>query len=350
MQAKKIKFVDNDIAKTIDFLSKNNILPINIFIAEYDGSIVWANDRLLNEVNETLQSIQYKNINIYGKIASEGIKRVVDKKEEEIVEEEYNGNYFVTCRYPIIKSDGSVEYIIGISLNITKIKQAEQAKSAFVMNMAHDIRTPFSAIVGLAQWQAMYGLKTPEEVKDNGTMIYQSGNQLLEILDSVIIALEKNNIDVVKKDKIDLYEFAQEMEELIKPSISINGLEFELQVDKNIGEIVSDKLRLKQILANLLSNAVKFTPKGKVILSFERTTGKLKIEVSDTGIGIDKNNHDRIFKQYEKIKPSYKSSEFTGVGMGLYLVKQLVEKLNGKISLKSSLGNGSTFQVEVPLR
>ncbi|WP_218814128.1 sensor histidine kinase [Rickettsiella endosymbiont of Dermanyssus gallinae] len=300
--------------------------------------------------NKSMQSTISKGEVIAEKIdqsAWENCKKIMKSLKEEITEEEFEDKYYLSMKQPIMENNQCVGIVI-ISFDITEKKQAEQAKSAFVMNMAHDIRTPFSAIVGLAQCQAMYGLKTPEEVKDNGTIIYQSGNQLLEILDSVIIALEKNNIDDIKKDKIALYEFAQEMEELIKPSISINGLEFELQVDKNIGEIVSDNIRLKQILANLLSNAVKFTPKGKVILSFERTTGKLKIEVSDTGIGIDKSNHDRIFEQYEKIKPSYKSSEFTGVGMGLYLVKQLVEKLNGKISLTSSLGNGSTFQVEIP--
>ncbi|WP_218814576.1 PAS domain-containing sensor histidine kinase [Rickettsiella endosymbiont of Dermanyssus gallinae] len=199
--------------------------------------------------------------------------QVMETREEYSVEETVfnsKGESFIFFSRKMPLYDPQTKKVIGVigtSLDITKQKQAEQAKSAFVMNMAHDIRTPFSAIVGLAQCQAMYGLKTPEEVKDNGKMIYQSGNQLLEILDSVIIALEKNDINDIKRDKIDLYEFAQEMEELIKPSISINNLGFELNADKNIGKIVTDQIRLKQILANLLSNSVKFTPKGKIILS-----------------------------------------------------------------------------------
>lgn len=300
--------------------------------------------------NKSMQSTISKGEVMAEKIdqsAWENCKKIMKSLKGEITEEEFDGKHYLSMKKPVMENNQCVGIVI-ISFDITEKKQAERAKSAFVMNMAHDIRTPFSGIVGLAQCQAMYGLKTPEDVKDYGTMIYQSGNQLLEILDSVIVALDKNNIEDIKKENINLYEFAQEMEELITPSISIKNLEFELNVDKNIGEIVTDKIRLKQILANLLSNAVKFTPKGKVTLSFERTTDNLKIEVSDTGIGIDESNQERIFGKYEKIKPSYESSTFTGVGMGLYLSKQLVEKLGGKISLTSSLGNGSTFQVEIP--
>ncbi len=244
--------------------------------------------------------------------------------------------------------------IIGTSLDITKQKQAEQAKSEFIMNMAHDIRTPFCGIVGFAQIQKQGALKTPDEVKEYGRIIHESGNQLLEILDSVIVALDKNDISDIRKDKIDLYAFAKEMEALIKPNVYLKNLEFELKVDNDIGKIVTDKIRLKQILANLLSNAVKFTPKGKVILSFEWTylnnkRDKLRIKVSDTGIGIDKINHEKIFDKFEKIKPSYESSTYTGCGIGLYLVKQLLDHLEGTISLESELTKGSTFTIEIPL-
>ncbi|WP_010599007.1 sensor histidine kinase [Rickettsiella massiliensis] len=301
--------------------------------------------------NKSMESTISKGEVIAEKIdqsAWEDCEKIMKSLKGEITEEEFKGKYYLSMKQPIMENNQCVGIVI-ISFDISEKKQAELAKSAFVMNMAHDLRTPFSAIVGLAQCQAVYGSKTPQEVKDNGTMIYQSGNQLLEILDSVVVALGKNNIDDIKKDKIDLYKFAQEMQELIKPNIVLSNLEFELKVGKDIGEIVTDKIRLKQILANLLSNAVNFTPEGKITLSFELIKqDKLKITVSDTGIGICEDDHERVFEKYEKIKPSYKSSTFTGVGMGLYLVKQLIEQLNGKISLTSSLGNGSIFQVEIP--
>ncbi len=286
-------------------------------------------------------------------------RRVMDTEEEYQIEEtvpDCKGQEYIffSRKLPLYEPHTKkVIGVIGTSLDITKQKQAERAKSAFIMNMAHDIRTPFCGIVGFAQLQEQGTLKTFDEVKEYGRIIHESGNQLLEILNSVIVALDKNDIDQVKKDKIDLYGFAREMQALIKPNISLNNLEFELKLDNDIGEIVTDKIRLKQVLANLLSNAVKFTPNGKITLSFEwmylnHKRDRLRISVSDTGIGIDKTDHEKIFNKFEKIKPSYDSSNFTGCGMGLYLVKQLVEKLNGKINLTSSLGNGSIFQVEIP--
>ncbi|BBB14725.1 putative sensory box sensor histidine kinase/response regulator [Candidatus Rickettsiella viridis] len=304
--------------------------------------------------NKSMQSTISKGEVIAEKIDQpswENCKKIMRSLKGELTEEEFKGKYYLSLKQPIIENNQCVGIVI-ISFDVTEKKQgeiAERAKQIFSMNMAHDIRTPFSAIVGFAQLQAMGVLKTPEEVQNYGKMVSDSGTQVLEILNAGLCALDKNEIDVIKKDKIDLYKFAIEMQALITPSIYMERLDFELNVDKNIGEIVTDKIRLKQILTNLLSNAVKFTPKGKgkVTLSFEKTD-KLKITVSDTGIGISEEDHARIFDKFVKIKPSYESPVFTGSGMGLYLTKKYVEELNGKINLISSFGEGSTFQLEIP--
>lgn len=200
--------------------------------------------------------------------------------------------------------------------------------------MAHDLRTPFTGVIGLARLQEIRTLKTLEDAKDYGKMIYEAGNQLLAILNAVIIGLEKNRLYVINLENVDLYKFSMEIKALIMPAIYVNKLNFVLEVEPAIGEIMTDKIRLKQIVMSLLSNAVKFTKKGNIILSFKKTN-KLKIKVSDTGIGIHKNNHKRIFEKFTKLKPSFKSSTFTGCGMGLYLVKQLLGELKGTITLKS---------------
>jgi PAS domain S-box-containing protein len=148
----QIKSIEKDLSKTIKFLSTNNFLPINIFLLGIDGEIIWVNDRLLREVKvEKLEYILHKNVDIFGKVASEGIKRVVNSKAEEIVEEEYEGNYYITCRHPIFGKNKKVRYVTGISINVTKIKQAEFAKTEFLENMRHDIRTPLTGIIACAQ-------------------------------------------------------------------------------------------------------------------------------------------------------------------------------------------------------
>jgi two-component system aerobic respiration control sensor histidine kinase ArcB len=350
MHISHIKSVEKTIAKTIDFLSTNNILPINIFILKCDGSIVWANNRLLGESNETLESILNKNVSLFGEVAAEGLKRVVNQKKEEIVEEEYKGSYFITCRYPIsAENNEKIEYVMGISINITKIKQAH------LKNMAHDLRTPLTGMIGLAQLQEM-GLDSLEEYKQYGQMICGAGNQLLELLNAVISTLDTEHMtDSVKVEPLDLSGFARELFVLMEPAVYTQGLKFKLEVDKDLPLIVSDRIKLKRILINLLSNAVKFTQQGKIslaikLLSIENNHASIEMRVSDTGIGIAEENLTKIFDRFYRVHPAY-LAEYTGHGMGLYLVKEALNLLGGEINVSSKQGEGTCFVLhfEFPL-
>ena len=343
----KSQLLEKDLVKTIKFLSTNNILPINIFIIGCDGSIIWANDRLLHEVNESLQSIVHKNIAMFGNVASEGIRRVLNKKVEEIVEEEYKGGYFITCRYPISGEGEGIKYIIGISINISKIKQAEIAKQEFLQNMAHDIRTPLAGIIGLAQLQEM-GLDSLEKSKEYGQMIHGAGNQLLELLNVVIKLIDTEHMtDSVKVEPLDLSGLARELCALMEPSIYTKGLKFNLDIDQDLPLIISDRIKLKRALLNIISNAIKFTKKGKIgfvvrLLGVENNRAKVEMVISDTGIGIVKENLAKIFDRFYRAHPSY-LAEYTGYGIGLYLVKETLDLLGGKIDVVSEEGKGSCF-------
>jgi two-component system, OmpR family, aerobic respiration control sensor histidine kinase ArcB len=344
---KKIELIENDIAKIINFLSKNNLLPINIFIVKHNGEMLWANDRLLDEVKESLQSIQYKNINIYGKVASEGIKRVVSSKKEEITEEEYKGNYFITCRYPIIDEEGVVEYIFGISININKIKQAHIAKQSFLQNMAHDIRTPLAGVIGLAQLQKE-GLKSLEESKEYGEMIYDTGNQLLELLNAVVKVIDTEQMtDSLKIEPLDLSGLTKELYVLMEPAAYTKGLKITLETEQDLPLVLSDRLKLKRIFINILSNAIKFTKDGEIcftvkLLEVEKSGAKIEVKIADTGIGIGKENLDKIFCRFYREHPSY-LAEYSGYGLGLYLVKEMLNLLGGEIEAVSEKGKGSCF-------
>lgn len=331
-------------------LLKSSTLLASIFdILGLNYSVIDAQGDYIVQNNLSVSRISSGNMKAYeiDPITWEDCKKVMRKKERTVIEEQFNKRYYLSIKQPLYDNAHCLGILI-VSHDITKEKQAEIAKQEFIMNMAHDLRTPFSGIVGLAQLQEKGTLKTLEDAKDYGKLIYESGNQLLEILNAVIVALDKNTIHVIKAEHIDLYKFSKEIQALIMPTLYLNKLDFVLDIDPAIGEIFADKFRLKQILTSLLSNAIKFTPEGKISLSFEKTD-KLKIKVSDTGIGIHKDHHKRIFEKFTKLKPSYKSSTFTGCGIGLYLVKQLLDELKGTITLESELGKGSTFQIEIPL-
>jgi CheY-like chemotaxis protein/anti-sigma regulatory factor (Ser/Thr protein kinase) len=133
----------------------------------------------------------------------------------------------------------------------------------------------------------------------------------------------------------------------MQPSLQSKGLQFRIKCDNNLPTIISDRIKLKRLLLNILSNAVKFTLQGGIgleinQLSAENNRAKIEIQISDTGIGITKDNIDKIFERFYRVHPSYEG-EYKGYGIGLYLVKKTVELLNGEIKVASEEGKGSCF-------
>lgn len=347
--AAKIK-LDKYLGKIINFFSSNTIFPINVFIVTAESKLIWVSDRLLKAAKvEKLEAILHKHISIFGDIAFEGIKRVVSTKKEEIVAEKYDSNCYITCRYPIIGKDSTVKYIFGISFNINKIKQAEFAKQAFLKNVAHDIRTPLSGIIGLARLQ-QEGL-TLKESKEYGQMIFNASNQLLELLNAVMEVIDtKQMIDQIKKEPLDLSGLAKELHALMGPSVYTKGLKFILDIDQDLPVILTDRIKLKRILLNVLSNAIKFTKEGKIIFSvkllgIDNNSAEVKITIADTGIGIAKENLGKIFDRFYRIHPAY-FAEYSGYGLGLYLTKELLNRLEGEVKVTSEEGKGTCFTLQ----
>ncbi len=157
-------------------------------------------------------------------------------------------------------------------------------------------------------------------------------------------------LDRIKKEKIDLVKLAEELESLMQPTIQSKKLSLQLKFDPYLPIIISDRIKLKTILLNLLSNAIKFTKKGSInleinLLSLNSEHAKIEIRVTDTGIGIPKDKINKIFDRFYRTHPSYKA-EYTGYGIGLFLVKQAVELLRGEIKVSSDEEKGSCFTLE----
>lgn len=279
--------------------------------------------------------------------------QVMETKKEYSVEEAVNDStgketIFFSRKLPLYDPiTNKVIGVLGTSLNITKQKQAHIAKEAFLQNMAHDIRTPLAGIIGLAQLQEM-GLGSLEESKEYGQMIYGAGNQLLELLNAVVNLIDTEHMsDSVKAEPLDLSGLARELYALMEPSIYTKGLKFQLKLNQNLPLVISDRIKLKRALLNILSNAVKFTKKGEVSLSIklldiENNHANIEIRISDTGIGIAKENLNKIYDRFYRAYPSY-LAEYDGHGIGLYLVKEILAVLSGEIKVSSEEGKGTCF-------
>ena len=282
---------------------------------------------------------------------------VMTTQKEYCVEEIVNSQegikkIFLSRKIPLYDLNKEVIGVIGTSIDITESKQAELAKQEFIMNMAHDLRTPLTGIIGISNLIATSGASTEDRL--NGQMINAAAEKLLELLNLFLeLIAAKQYFKKLTTSTISFTELANELQTLMKPSVVTKRLDFQINLDANLPLICSDQIKIKQMLINLLSNAVKFTKEGKInldinLLAIEDDKAKIKIMVCDTGIGIPKDKFDKIFDQFYRAYPSYQA-EYKGYGVGLFLVKKAVELLGGEIKVSSKEGKGTCFIITLPV-
>lgn len=237
---------------------------------------------------------------------------------------------------------------------IDEARRANKAKTLFLSNMSHDMRTPLNAILGFANI-GMKHIDEPEKVEDCFNKILSSGGHLLnlvnDILDMSSIESGKNRI---QNTRCNIYKKIHSLGDYVHVQARDKGLSFSVEF-KNIinSEVYADALKVNQIFINILSNAAKYTPRGGSIKfeiteleSSDKEKAKYLFAISDTGIGISENFIKHIFEPFEREYPSTESGT-TGTGIGMAISKKLVDMLGGKIWVESKLGVGSTFYVEL---
>jgi len=242
--------------------------------------------------------------------------------------------------------------ILNNKLSIARInaEEATQTKANFLANMSHEIRTPMNSIVSMA-----YLIK---ESKLNDTQkkyiqtIQSSSQNLLKLLNDI---LDYSKIEVKKlklnEDNFSLINTLDNIYNILNIKAQEKNLKFNIIYDKDtINELYGDEQRLSQVLINLLSNAIKFTDNGKVELSVEKLeNSKFRFCVSDTGIGLSKEELDIVFLSFIQVDSS-STRKYSGTGLGLSISKELVELMDGKIWVESKKGQGSKFLFEITLR
>lgn len=264
----------------------------------------------------------------------------------------------LTC---IKNTDGAILGYLGVAEDYTIKKQAElelinaknlaeqavYAKDSFLANMSHEIRTPMNAIIGFTELISQSTLDAAQLEYVNNIQI--AGDNLLLIINDILdlSKIESGQL-VIEAYPFNLKNTLKHVYDLLKVKATKNNLDFSLFLDAEMPEfVIGDKGRINQIMMNLAGNAVKFTTEGEVVISVKKTSETddrviLKFSVKDTGIGIPEDKLTTIFDRFTQAEAST-TRKFGGTGLGLNIVKQLVELQNGQIQVKSKFGRGSEF-------
>ncbi len=231
---------------------------------------------------------------------------------------------------------------------IRSMKELDRLKSIFLASMTHELRTPLTSILGFTRMilKGQVG-EINEEQRKQLKIILNSANHLHELInDAIDISKIEANKLFTRKVKYNLVEEIQNLKEIFNIAIDKKGLEFFIVAPEFL-TIHNDKKRINQILVNLIGNAIKFTEEGKISITIQKSNENVEISVKDTGLGIKKEDLEKLFKPFSRIIVPGKLKE--GTGLGLYLSQKLANLLGGKLFVESEFGKGSTFKLSLKL-
>jgi len=280
--------------------------------------------------------------------------------EESYLNAEGNVRSIMAMKKPIKLPDYSESLLLGVTLDFSKIPQVDKMlidariqaeesnkmKSVFLSNMSHEVRTPLNAIVGFTELLNDPSFEMSEEDRKDALRLVRSNTDLLISIINDILDVSKLEAGTMQVNKTE-FSLSVLMEDIYRLYLPrFKDLDIEFIYEKNPVSVVMfrDRTKLLQIIYNYLNNAIKYTERGSIVYGYElRPDNMVYIFVRDTGIGISEENQKIVFDRFEKL-----GSFVNGTGLGLAIVKGLCEYMGGSCGVKSELGKGSCFWVEIP--
>jgi two-component system cell cycle sensor histidine kinase PleC len=240
-----------------------------------------------------------------------------------------------------------------ISLNaaVARAENASRAKSQFLANMSHELRTPLNAILGFSEMIASRTmLKNIEKHFEYAEHIHRSAHHFLNLINDILdLAKIEAGSFLLRETEVDLTALIRDSLSIMEPKAREGGCALECEIAVDLPRVTADERAIKQVLLNLLSNALKFTPSGGTVTAFvlHASDGGVDFGVRDTGVGIAQGDQARVFENFGQGRHDVVTAE-KGTGLGLPIVKGLIEEHGGTVSLTSQVGHGTTVLLHLP--
>lgn len=354
-------------------LLKNS--PLGILYCNQEGEIIQINNAFLN-ILETDSKEKAMKINLlrHDPLVKNGFSDMLQEcfetgkqitQEYEYQNQNRNRKFLKSYCIPLKDSNANYTGAFIIAENITeqkdfiaKLKQAKEKalesdrlKSAFLANISHEIRTPLNAVLGFAQLFDCNEYSNEELMRFKSSII-KGSNTLLALIEGIIklSELQSGNIKI-NNEKISIDFLMKKLIDYGKDEINSVNKEIQLLYEYSTLQkyIYSDETLFTRVMKHLVNNAVKFTDSGFIKIGIYNKQDRLIFSVQDSGIGISDRQKKYIFDKFRQAE-SQEAEMYRGVGMGLALSKEIINKLNGKITVHSEIGKGSTFEVELPIQ
>ncbi len=233
--------------------------------------------------------------------------------------------------------------------DITQLKQLERIRQDFVANVSHELRTPLASIKGYAETLIDGALEDGKNAREFVRIIHQDSERLSHLIND-LLDLSKIESGKMKMSflPVDLSGIVRRTAAVLEKQAVSRKIEMSWDIPSGLPKVLADDTRLSQVFMNLLDNAIKYTPDGgSVKVSFHFREGAVRVDVSDTGMGIPEKDLPRIFERFYRVDKA-RSRELGGTGLGLSIVKHIVQAHGGQVFVASQLGQGSTFSFTLP--
>ena len=254
--------------------------------------------------------------------------------------------WFLNRATPVLDDDGNIKHWIGTSTNINEFKILSAQKDTFLGIASHELKTPLTSLKLYAQVLERMLRKTGDE--KNAEFAKKMDLQIVKLTSLIgdLLDVTKINAGKIYLNEAE-FDFEQLVTETVEDQRMSTSYTIELSTEK-VGMVFADRDRIGQVITNFLSNAIKYSPNAeKIIVKIETVDNQVQFSVKDFGIGMPEDKKDKVFEQYYRVSGD-EQTVFPGLGLGLYISSQIIERSKGKIWVNSVLDKGSTFYFSLP--